>query len=48
MRIETIKSGKNNLVGKIIYKNKLCVYKKYLKTKRLVFIIPGIKAKLHF
>lgn len=34
MRLEIIQSGKNNLVGKILYKNKLCVYKKYLKNKK--------------
>jgi thiamine kinase-like enzyme len=31
MRTEIIASGKNNLVSKIFYKNKIYIYKKYLK-----------------
>lgn len=31
MRSEIIESGKNNLVSKIYYKNKIYIYKKYLK-----------------
>ena len=32
MRIETVESGKNNLVEKVYYKKKIFIYKKYLKT----------------
>ena len=33
MKIETIKSGRNNLVNKIYYKKKIYIYKKYSKHK---------------
>ena len=32
MKIEIIRSGRNNLVSKIYYKKKMYVYKKYLKS----------------
>ena len=48
MRIETIKSGKNNFVGKIFTKINYVYIKNILKIKRLVFITLGIKVRLYF
>ncbi len=48
MRIETIKSGKNNFVGKIFYKNKLCIYKKYLKNNKTGIHYSRYKSETSF
>ena len=46
MRIEAIKAGKNNLVGKVYYKKKYLYIKNILKMMTMESIIQDTRVKL--